>query len=141
MDQAVIKYYRSLLRIGFENAGSIENPSIFLDPVAEGKKGICGGPADYMNIFINIRNGTIDTIKYLCLCDPTANVAVEVLCGLVKGKTLEEAASIKENMILEAIGSNADELRKKATALLETLNLGITRYQENLSQNSFSQHT
>jgi hypothetical protein len=39
-------------------------------------------------------------------------------------------------MILEAIGSNADELRKKATALLEILDLGLTRYQKNLSMNS-----
>ena len=30
----------------------------------------------------------INDIKYLCSCEPTANVAVEVLCTLVKGKTL-----------------------------------------------------
>ena len=133
MDQAVIKYYRMLLRTGFENAGSIENPSIFLDPVAEGNRRICGRPTDYMKIFINIRNGTIDNVKYLCICDPTANVAVEVLCSIIKGKTLKEASTIKEDVILEAIGSKAEEFRKKVTALLEILNKGLTRYQENPS--------
>ena len=133
MDQAVIKYYRRLLRTGFENAGTIENPTILLDPVAEGNRRICGRPADYLKIFINIRNGSIETIKYLCLCDPTVNVAVEALCDLLKGKTLEEAASIKEEAILEAVGSNADELRKKANALLEVLNRGLVRFQWKIS--------
>jgi len=132
MDPAVIKYYRRLLRTGFENAGSLDNPSIFLDPVAEGNRRICGRPTDYMKIFINIRNGTIDDVKYLCICDPTANVAVEVLCSIIKGKTLKEASTIKEDVILEAIGSKAEELRKKVTALLEILDNGFNQYQENL---------
>jgi len=131
MDQAVIKYYRKLLRTGFENAGSIDNPSILLDPVSERNRRICGRPSDYLKIFINIRNEVIGTIKYLCLCDPTTNVAVEVLCGLLKEKTLKEASSIKGDMILEAVGSDAEELRKKAIALLEVLNSGLTRYNEN----------
>jgi NifU-like protein involved in Fe-S cluster formation len=135
MDQAVIKYYRSLLRSGFENAGTIENPSIILDPVAEGSRRICGRPADYLKIYINIRDDTIEAIKYLCLCDPTVNVAVEALCNLLRGKTLEEAASIKKEAIMEAVGSDADELGTKANALLDILNLVLIRYQDKLSQN------
>ena len=131
MDEAVIKYYRRLLRTGFENAGSIENPSILLDPVAEGNRRICGRPADYLKIYLSIKGDAIETIKYLCLCDPTVNVAVEALCKLLRGKTLDEVASIKEEAILEEVGSDADELRKKANALLELIDKGLTRYYEN----------
>jgi hypothetical protein len=76
-------------------------------------------------------------MKYLCLCDPTANVAIEVLCGLVRGKTLGDVASIKVESILERVGSDGDELRTRATALIEFVNKGITRY-KNLTKNGSS---
>ena len=95
MDEAVIRYYRKLLRTRFEYAGSFENPSIFLDSVGE-KVLICGSTGDFMHLYINIANNTINDIKYMCVCDPTANVAIEILCTLIKGKTLDKAASITE---------------------------------------------
>ena len=66
--------YRKLLRTGFEHAGSFENASIFLDTVGE-KVRICGSTSDFMQLYINVVNNTIDDIKYMCVCDPTANVA------------------------------------------------------------------
>jgi hypothetical protein len=56
MDETVIKYYRMLLKTGFKNAGSLDNPSIFLDSIGEGIS-ICGVVGDYINIFINVRDG------------------------------------------------------------------------------------
>ena len=35
MEEAVIKYYRRLLKNDFENAGSFENASIFVEAVGE----------------------------------------------------------------------------------------------------------
>lgn len=134
MDEAVIKYYRRLLRDGFEHAGSLQHPSIFLDSIGEGIR-VCGRATGHMHIFINVSNKTIDDIKYLCSCDPTANVAVEVLCDLVKGKTLEEAASTPGDSFLQVVGSSSEELREKAKRLLELLNRGLTRYQTEISQN------
>jgi NifU-like protein involved in Fe-S cluster formation len=127
VDEAVIKYYRRLLREGFEHAGSFDNPSIFLDSVAEGIR-VCGHATGHMHIFINVSNKTINDIKYLCSCDPTANVAVEVLCDLVKGKTFEEVAATRTASFLKVVGSRSEELRDKAKGLLELLNRGLTRY-------------
>jgi NifU-like protein involved in Fe-S cluster formation len=132
MDMAVIKRYRGLLRTGFEYCGSFENPSIYLDSVGEGLR-FCGRPSDYMHIYINVSNGKIDSIKYLCSCDPTANVAVEVLCTLVKDKTLDEVTTITENLFFEAIGSRSEEVQKKVKGLLELVNRGITKYQTRMS--------
>jgi NifU-like protein involved in Fe-S cluster formation len=132
VDEAVIKYYRKLLRTGFEHAGSFDNPSVFLESVGDGR--ICGH-GDYMHIFINITNGTIDSIRYLCTCDPTANVAVEILCALAKGKRLEEAQAITEDSVLQTFGTGSEDLRKKAKALLELLNKGLTQYQIKMAQN------
>jgi hypothetical protein len=62
VDEAVIKYYRMLLREGFEHAGSLENPSVFLDSVGE-KVRVCQGPGDYLHMFINVNNNTIEDIR------------------------------------------------------------------------------
>ena len=133
MDEAVIKYYRKLLRTGFEHAGSFDNPSIFLETVGDGR--ICGRAGDYMHMFINITNGRIDGIKYLCTCDPTANVAVEILCALAKGKRLEEVQAITEDSLLQALGTESEDFRKKAKGLLELVNKGLAQYQVKMPQN------
>ena len=128
MDDAVIKYYRRLLKTSFEHAGSLENPSIFLDSVGENIP-VCGHVGDYLHLYINIKEGVIDSIKYLCTCDPTANVVIEVLCTLVKGKNLAEVKTITEESFSQAVGSQGEELLKKARKAIELLNRGITRFQ------------
>ena len=124
MDEAVIKHYRRLLRTGFENAGSFDNPSVFLEAVGDGR--VCGHAGDYMHIFINVLNDRIDDMKYLCTCDPAANVAVEMLCTLAKGKRLDEARAITEDSLLQRVGSTSEELRNKTRALLELFNNALT---------------
>jgi NifU-like protein involved in Fe-S cluster formation len=132
MDEQVIKYYRRLLRTGFEHAGSLENPSIFLDSVGERIR-VCGGVGNYMHIYINIREGVIDDMKYMCLCDPTANVVVEILCTLIKGKTVEAARGITEESFSKALGSTGEEFLKKARGVIELLNRGLTRYRSGVA--------
>jgi len=130
MDEAVIKSYRKLLKTGFEHFGSFENASIFLDSVGE-KVLICGNTNDFMQLYINVVNNRIENIRYVCVCDPTANVAVEILCTLVKGKTLDEAAGLTEQAFGQFLGSDGEELQKKAKGLLELLKRGIVKYQTN----------
>jgi len=132
VDEAVIKYYRKLLKTGFENAGSFDKPSVFIESVGDGR--VCGHAGDYIHIFINVVNDRIDGMKYLCTCDPAANVAVEVLCTLAKGKRLDEARAITEDSLLQKVGSSGEDLRNKATGLLELLNKGIVQYQTKRDQ-------
>jgi len=127
MDESVIKYYRKLLRTGFQNTGSFDAPSVFLESVGDGR--VCGHAGDYMHIYINVINGKIDGIKYLCTCDPTANVAVEVLCNLAKGKSIDEVQAITEDSLLQTVGSRGEDLRNKARGLLELLNQGLREFQ------------
>ncbi len=133
MDESVIKYYRKLLRSGFEHTGCIENPSIFLDSIGE-KISICARVArTYVHLYININNNTIEDIKYLCMCDPTANVVAEILCSLVKGKTIEEAKLITEDSFSQVIGSKGEAFLKSARGAIELLNRGLLRYQAQAS--------
>jgi NifU-like protein involved in Fe-S cluster formation len=128
MDELVVKYYRRLCRTGFEHTGELEKPSIFLDTVGE-KIRICSHVSHaYMHIYINVQNGIIDDIKYLCTCDPTANVVVEILCNLVKGKTIQEAEDLTEKDLSRALGSTGEEFLKKVRGIIELLHRGIARY-------------
>lgn len=137
MDEAVIKYYRRLLKSGFESAGSFQKPSIFLDSAGEGVR-LCGRPAGYMRIYVNVSDGKIDSIKYLCNCDPTTNVAVEILCELAKGRTLEEVGELTEGSFFQVLGSRSDAIGKKSKSLLELLDLGFARYRSGSGSSSAS---
>jgi hypothetical protein len=45
---------------------------------------ICGNTGDFMQVYINVVNNRIDNIKYTCVWDPTANIALEILCTFGK---------------------------------------------------------
>lgn len=129
MDELVVKHYRRLCKTGFEHAGSLENPSVFLDTVGENTR-ICAHVShSYIHIYINISNGIVDDIRYLCTCDPTANVVLEILCDLVKGKSLQEAKALTEESFSRALGSKGEEFLKKSRAVIEFLNKGLARYE------------
>lgn len=127
MDEFVIKFYRRLLREDFPNAGVIQQPTIFIEAIGE-KLINCGNTGNYMQLFLRLEGQRIAEIKYRCACEPVANVAVEVLCSLVTGKTLDEAASLGEEPFYQAIGSQEDALRKKVAGLLELLREGIAAH-------------
>ncbi len=130
MDEAVIHHYRQLLKEDFPHAGVIEGPSIFVEVI--GQKMIdCGNTDNYMQLYLQVDGLRISDIRYLCSCEPSANVAVEILCSLVKGKTLDEAAALQEEAFYQFLGSRGDEeLRKKVRGgILELMNDSIARYQ------------
>jgi NifU-like protein involved in Fe-S cluster formation len=137
MEEAVIKYFRELLKGDFPYAGLFENASILVETVGE-KMIDCGNTGNYMQLYIHVVDRRIDDIKYLCSCEPTANVAVEVLCTLTKGKTLEEAAGLTEQAFYHFLGSEGEELQKKVRGVLELLNEGITRYNTQGVRNGLS---
>jgi NifU-like protein involved in Fe-S cluster formation len=120
------------LRTDFENAGSLENASIFVEAIGE-KMIHCGNTGNYMQLFLKVVDQRMVDIKYLCSCEPTANVAVEVLCTLAKGKTLDEALRIPEEAFYESIGSDVDELRLKVRGLMELLHEGIDLYKSQIA--------
>jgi NifU-like protein involved in Fe-S cluster formation len=129
MDELVIKYYRRLLREGFQYCGCLENPSIYLDSVGE-KIRICGHTGhNYVHVYINIKKDMICEVKYLCSCDPTANVVVELFCSLIDGKSLKEAEALTEADFSKALGSTGEEFLKKAAGIIELFKRGAARYQ------------
>jgi NifU-like protein involved in Fe-S cluster formation len=132
MDEAIIKYYRQLLKEDFPNSGALENPSIFVEAIGEHMIN-CGNTGNYMQLYLRVVELRIEDIKYLCSCEPVANVAVEVLCTLVKGKTLDEASSLTEGSFYQILESGDEDLSRKVRGLLALLHEGIGRDHNNPS--------
>jgi NifU-like protein involved in Fe-S cluster formation len=128
MDRVVIAYYRRLLREGFKHAGKLDKPDVFVDSIGE-KIQVCGslGRA-YMHIYVNLEGSTIREIRYLCTCDPTANVVIEILCSLVEGKTMDDAEALTEDDFVAALGGGEAEFRKRARDTIELLARGLGRF-------------
>ncbi len=136
MDKLVIQYYRNLLRHGFDHAGKLENPDIFIDSIGE-KIQVCGsiGRA-YMHIYISIKQDIIEKIRYLCTCDPTANVVIEILCSLVEGKPYRSVETLTPDDFTRILSTEDDEFRERAQHTIELLARGIKRYELPLHRQS-----
>jgi len=136
MDPAVIKYYRNLLKTGFQNAGSFENPSIYLDSVGENLP-VCGKLGqDFVHVYIMMEGDCIADIRYLCNCDPTANVVFEIMCGLLRNKTITDFRNLGPEAFYDIVGTREAEFTKRVKASLELINRGISRSQNAPAQSS-----
>jgi NifU-like protein involved in Fe-S cluster formation len=133
VDKAIIKQYRQFLRTDFPNSGSIESPSIFVEAIGE-RMIHCGNTGNYMQLYLKVVHGKIEDIRYVCSCEPIANVAVEILCNLVRGKTLDEALTIPEKDFYDLLDCRAEEYQIKTRGLLEMLNEGISGYRKRQSE-------
>ncbi len=131
MDEAVIKVYRNLLRQEFPNSGAIDAPSVFVEAVGEHLIN-CGNTGNYMQLYLRVDGERITEMRYLCSCEPVANVAVEAICTLVMGMTLTEVAGLTEEPVFQFVGSRGETLSKKTRGVLALLRDGIDQYQEKI---------
>ena len=81
-----------------------------------------------MHIFIQMEGQQVKAIKYLCTCDPTANVIFEILCHLTEGKTIQEIKKIKVEDFSAICGSRQQDFVKRVGNALELLTRGFKRY-------------
>ena len=135
MNEAIVKKYRALLTHDFPNSGQIDQPSIFIEAIGE-RLINCGNTGNYMQLFMFISNNRIVDIKYLCSCEPVANVVVEVMCDLARGKTLEEAVKIPQEAFYKVLETSDESLSRKVRGLLELMNEGIECYLNPLGDKS-----
>lgn len=88
----------------------------------------CGNTGNYMQLYLRVVADRIVDIRYLCSCEPTANVAVEILCELVRGRTLDQALALPEQDLYDYLGCREEEFQVKCRGLLEMLGEGIAGY-------------
>ena len=79
------------------NVGVIENP----DGVGKEGNPVCG---DLMEIFLKVKDGRIEDIKFRTFGCGAAIATSSVATEMVKGKTLEEAAKLTKAQIAAELG-------------------------------------
>ncbi len=79
------------------NMGEMENP----DGVGEAQNPVCG---DTMRLFIKVETDRIIDAKFLTFGCGAAIASSSITTEMIKGKTIEEALMISDQVISEALG-------------------------------------
>lgn len=107
-----------------QNVGRLDNPN------GVGKYGDmkCG---DSLEIFLRVENGIIEKIKFLVFgC--TASIATSsMITEMAKGKTIEEARSITEKDLIEALDGLPESKLHCSVLGVKALNAALDNYEEN----------
>lgn len=129
-----IKYTKEVMKhfISPKNMGEIKNA----DGIGEAGNIRCG---DIMHVYLKIRKKKIigkekeyiKDVKFQTLGCPAAIASSDVLCDLVKGKTLEEAKKINDRKIIKKLGG-LPVIKLHCSVLgEETLKNAIENYEKN----------
>jgi len=79
------------------NIGEIEDP----DGVGEAQNPVCG---DTMRLFIKVEDNRINDAKFLTFGCSAAIASSSITTEMIKGKTIEEALAISNEMVTDALG-------------------------------------
>jgi len=116
--EKVIEHFRNP-----HNQGSLPDA----DSVGEAGNPVCG---DVMKIYLKIDDDKIDDIKFETLGCAAAIAVSSSLTDIAKGKTLDQALTIKKDDIVKALGGLPD-LKVHCSMLgVEALHKAIIKYKE-----------
>lgn len=104
------------------NVGSIENPS-----VQESYTGPCG---DTMEVYLKIESNIIKDAKFQAVGCAGAFTSGSALMEIVKGKTLEEAEKVREEQVIDFLGSIPKQKFHCACLAKRTLQRAIKKYRK-----------
>lgn len=104
------------------NVGRIENPS-----VQESYTGPCG---DTMEVYLEIESNIIKDAKFQAVGCAGAFTSGSALMEIVKGKTLDEAEKVREEQIIDFLGSIPKQKFHCACLAKRTLQRAIQKYRK-----------
>ena len=102
------------------NAGELPEASV----VAEQSNPVCG---DRLRLSLIIREGRIETARYLAYGCPPTLVCGSVLTELITGKTTAEVTNLTRNDLLDAIGGLPARKHHAAALAIEALNAAVSQ--------------
>lgn len=102
------------------NYGILENPDAYAKVT-----GPCG---DTVEIFLRMRNGEIDDIKYTTDGCMPSHAAVSAATEMAKGKTLRECLKVNQSSILEHLGGLPDDSKHCALLAATTLHRALRNF-------------
>lgn len=106
------------------NQGEMEKP----DAVGEFSNPDCG---DSTVIYLKVKNNIITEIKFDTFGCAAAVASSSILTEMVKGKTLDEALKITENMVAQELGGLPEHKIHCSLIGVDALRDAIKNYQKN----------
>lgn len=100
------------------NAGELPDANA----IADEKNPVCG---DRMRLSLMVRDGVVQSARYLAYGCPPTLVSGSVLTELITGKTVDEARAITKNDLVGAIGGLPSRKQHAAALAIETLNAAL----------------
>lgn len=108
------------------NVGEIENA----DGIGRVGNPVCG---DIMNLYIKVRDGRIVDAKFKTFGCGAAIATSSMVTDLVIGKTIEEALTISNDAVTEALGGLPTQKRHCSVLAEQALHAAIEDYQKKLA--------
>jgi nitrogen fixation NifU-like protein len=105
------------------NVGEMENP----DGIGKVGNPVCG---DIMELYIKVKEGVIVDAKFQTLGCGAAIATSSMVTEMVKGKKIEEALSISNSMVAEALGGLPPVKMHCSVLAEEALQSAITDYRK-----------
>jgi len=102
------------------NYGTMENP--------EGYAKITGPCGDTVEIFLRVKNGTIEDIRYTTDGCLTSHAAVSAATVMAKGKAPKNCIRINQSSILEHLGGLPDDAKHCALLAATTLHRALRNF-------------
>jgi len=105
------------------NMGEMENP----DGVGEAQNPACG---DTMRLFIRVEANRINEAKFLTFGCAAAIASSSITTEMIMGKTLDEALSISNQMVTDALGGLPPTKIHCSVLAEDALNAAVSDYRK-----------
>ncbi|MEN6321146.1 MAG: iron-sulfur cluster assembly scaffold protein [Syntrophaceae bacterium] len=102
------------------NCGTMENP--------DGHAKITGPCGDTVEIFLRVKNGKVEDIRYTTDGCITSHAAVSAAMVMAKGKALKDCIRITQSSILEHLGGLPDDAKHCALLAATTLHRALRNF-------------
>lgn len=97
------------------------------DASSEETNPVCG---DRLRISVCVRDGRIETVRFLAYGCPPTLVCGSVLTELIQGRTTQEARLVSRTELLEAIGGLPSRKHHAAALAIETLHSSLAKLEK-----------
>ncbi|MGG7164397.1 Fe-S cluster assembly scaffold protein NifU [Clostridium ihumii] len=97
------------------------------DAIGEAGDANCG---DIMKIYIKVKENVIDKVKFMTFGCGSAIASSSIATELIKGKTLEEAWSLTNKSVIEALDGLPAEKIHCSVLAEQTIHKAINNYRE-----------
>jgi nitrogen fixation NifU-like protein len=133
LQEAILEGYSEKFKQEFyhpQNIGEIED--------ADSRVAVTGDCGDTVEMYLAVKNGTIDDIKFMTDGCGATIVCASYVTGKVKGKAVKDALTIKPEDVDNHFEGLPEESKHCAKLAVDTLQAALNKYENKKQEPNFS---